>query len=76
MANPGQVYLVYLGYVPTTELDLRDAEGSFQIQWFNPREGGPMQDGAVTAVKGGRKVSLGAPPSDPDQDWVVLVRAR
>jgi len=76
MARPGEVYLVYLGYVSTTELDLRDIEGIYRIQWFNPREGGALQDGSVTSVTGGGMVSLGLPPSDPDQDWVVLVRAR
>jgi len=77
LAKPGAVYLVYLGYVSTTELDLSDVEGTYQLRWYNPREGGALEEGSVKTVQGGGVVSLGLSPSDPDQDWVAeLVRTR
>ena len=74
LAKPGELYLVYLPKGGTTELDLSAATGSFTVKWFNPRAGGKLADGSVKSVKGGGGVSLGQPPTDADQDWVVLVR--
>lgn len=74
LAKPGDLYLVYLPTGNTTELNLTDATGAFRVQWFNPRDGGPMVDGSVATVNGGREVSLGNPPTDSDQDWLVVVR--
>jgi hypothetical protein len=74
LAKVGEVYVVFLAEGGSTELDLSAAAGQFDVMWFNPRTGGALQAGAVGSVEGGRKVSLGAPPSDTGKDWVVLVR--
>ena len=42
------------------------------MQWFNPREGGALQDGG--AVAAGKPVSLKAP--DAKDDWLAVVRAK
>lgn len=75
-AQPGTLYLVYLPDGGTTHLDLTDAPGEFAVHWFNPRVGGPLLAGTVAAVSGGKSVSLGQPPGDPDDDWLAIVRAR
>lgn len=74
LAKDGEIYLIYLGYVPTTDIDLSQASGTFKVRWFNPREGGRLQTGSVKAFKAGGTVSLGKAPSDPDQDWLVILR--
>jgi hypothetical protein len=68
------VYVVYLPSGGTTELDLGDKGTSMTVRWFNPRSGVALLDGSVKEVAGPGKASLGEPPSDPDQDWVLLVR--
>jgi len=73
-ARPGEVYVVYLPNGGSTELDLGTNSISFRVQWFNPREGGPLQSGGVREVKGPGKVSVGQPPTDAGEDWGVLVR--
>ena len=73
-AKPGEVYLVYLPDGGSVDLDLADASGPFRVQWFDPRRGGPLVDGDVRTVSGGSKVTLGPPPSDPGEDWAVLIR--
>ena len=73
-ALPGKTYVVYLPEAKESELDLRQATGTFAVTWFNPRTGGEMQSGSVETVGGGRKVKLGQPPADADEDWVVIVR--
>ena len=73
-AQPGAVYAVYLPTGGEATLDLSDGEGAFAVQWFDPRNGGALQTGDVTDVQAGPDVALGRPPSEPDQDWVALVR--
>ena len=75
-AKPSNTYLVYLPDGGTSSLDLRNAKGKFRVEWFDPRTGGDLHTGSVTAVSGGRKVDLGTPPNEVKEDWLVVVRAR
>jgi hypothetical protein len=74
LADPGQVYAIYLPSGGTTDLDLGAATGTFHIRWFNPRRGGPMLMGPLAAVTGPGKVNIGEAPQDSDKDWVALVK--
>lgn len=74
LAKPGQIYLVYLPEGGTAELDLSDAAGTFQVEWFDARNGGPLRQGSVRQVTGGAKVDLGTAPDEPQEDWAILVR--
>jgi hypothetical protein len=74
LARAGELYLVYLPNGGTTALDLSGVSGSFTVQWFNPRSGGPLVDGAVKSVNAGGQVALGPPPADAAQDWLVVIR--
>jgi len=73
-AKPGEIYLVYLPNGGSADLDLSVANGTFSVKWFNPRVGGALQDGSVKSVTAGTTASLGQPPSDSTEDWLVLVR--
>jgi hypothetical protein len=73
-AKPGELYLVYLPNGGTGTLDLSAVAGSFTVGWFNPRIGGPLAAGSIGRVQGGARAALGDPPSDPKEDWAVLLR--
>jgi len=72
--KPGQVYAVYLPKGGTTALTI--AEGAYDVNWYNPRDGGELAAGSVRSVKGKGQVSLGNPPAEPERDWVVLVKRK
>jgi hypothetical protein len=72
-AYPGRVYAVYLPFGGTTDLDVGRTAATFQIRWFNPREGGPLQTGTLASTTGPGKVNLGQPLQNTDKDWVALV---
>lgn len=76
LAQPGESYVVYLTYGYSTELDLRGQKGVFSVSWFNPRTGGPQLKGSTNRVEGGQRRSLGMPPTDKYQDWVVLIERK
>ncbi len=70
----GDTYVVYLKNGGTTNLDLSGATGQFEVQWFDPRNGGTLQAGSVAQVTAGGNVSLGQAPNSTTSDWAVLVR--
>ena len=74
-SKPGDTYVVYLP--KGGENDLWPEGGSaYSIRWFDPRNGGGLQVGSKDSMTGGIGNSMGLPPSDPDKDWVVLVRKK
>ncbi len=75
-AKPGSLYLVYLPDGGTASLGLEQADGIFSVKWYDPRHGGDLSEGSVTEVRGGSEVSLGQPPRDDAEDWLIVVRRR
>lgn len=73
LAKKNDMYVVYLPEGGTTQLDLTAASGSFTVKWYDPRSGGELQPGSLERVNGGAEVSLGQPPTDPTEDWVILL---
>ena len=73
LAQPGETYLVYLKNGGSTTLDLGAATGGFSVRWFDPRNGGALQNGSVLNISGPGPKSIGTPPSEAGQDWAVLV---
>lgn len=74
LAKTDELYVVYL---PAGTLPARlrlDAEQAFSLQWFNPREGGKMQDGNINSLQGKGFQSLGEPPAEADKDWIAVIR--
>ena len=74
LAQPGEVYVVYLPAGGTTGLDLSNVSGGFTVRWFDPRRGGALKSGSVATVTGGSTVALGEPPDSVSEDWVIVVR--
>ena len=72
-AQPGQAYVVYLKNGGTTKLNLNGQSGTYQVKWFDPRNGGNLKNGSVTKVNGGTDRSLGNAPNNGKQDWVILI---
>jgi hypothetical protein len=67
-----EVFAVYLKDGGTgATLDLPD--GTFDVQWFDPRNGGSLQTGSIAQVEGGANRAIGGPPTNSGQDWVALV---
>ncbi len=73
-AKPGALYVVFLPDGGPAELDLGENAASYSVRWFDPRRGGELQSGEVREVTGPGKATLGMPPTDRAEDWIVLVR--
>ncbi|MGK7395251.1 MAG: DUF5060 domain-containing protein [Candidatus Cyclobacteriaceae bacterium M3_2C_046] len=71
----GQKIAIYLPRANQAGLVNLAGEGDFQVQWYNPRQGGELMDGSITNVSGKGETALGLPPADPEKDWVALLTA-
>lgn len=70
-----EVYVVYIPMqIGTASLDIGNSGGEYSVQWFDPRIGGNLQNGSIAKVLAKGIVDLGAPPTDVQKDWVVLVK--
>jgi hypothetical protein len=73
-AKPGEVYAIYLPEGGETSLDLKEVQGTFTLEWYNPRSGGNLITGDVNEINGGGTVSIGLPPGNKKgEDWVALL---
>jgi len=75
-AKPGVVYAIYLPQTVETTIDLGADEREYTVSWYNPRRGGALNHGSVGKIHGPGTASIGQPPAEPDQDWVVLIKRR
>lgn len=75
-SKPGLTYLIYLKYGGTTSLDLRNVEGEYSIEWFNPRQGGKKIKGTKERISSGERENIGFAPEDKFKDWVVLIKRK
>lgn len=73
-AKQNEIYLVYLPSGGDCTLDLAHTAGDFSIHWFNPREGGALQQGAARELRGGQPDAFAAPSQG--KDWLAIIRRR
>ncbi len=83
LAKPTVFYIIHArSPAKGLKLKLEGGKANYRIQWFDPRNGGVLQEGSISSVKQTEPytfnwvkhtVDLGKPPTDPEEDWVVLV---
>ncbi len=74
LAKKDEIYLIYLPNGGTTKLDLTETTGDYNIHYYNPRTGGELSTGEIYSFKGGNTVTIGPPPNDQQEDWLVVLR--
>jgi len=75
-----EIYAVYLPDSKNYKIDLRETNGEFTVQWFDPLAGGQLLEGSVNDIVGGGMQELGLPPKQKtvsdNQDWVILIKKK
>ena len=72
LAISGELYVIFLRNGSGT-INLENALGEFFVKWFDPRNGGELQNGKMKKIKGGKLEELTGAPSEDTRDWVVLL---
>jgi hypothetical protein len=73
LGNPGELYIVFLRNGEGS-INLENDQEKYSIKWYDPRNGGALQNGSQKKLNGGKVREIGLPPSEPGKDWVVLLR--
>lgn len=76
LAKENEIYVVYLNSVASGQLDLTNADGDYEIWWFNPKKNEKLRKSKVKTVKGGTIIDLGKSPDKKQLDWVVMVKKK
>jgi len=73
-----QIYAIYLPEMGQHKIDLSRASGEFNVEWYDPLNGGILQQGSLAKIKGGAIRTIGNPPvrkvHSNEKDWVCLLR--
>jgi len=72
LAIPGKLYIVFLRNGSGT-LNLEGRHENYNVQWFDPRNGGALQHGKIRTLQGGTVRELSGAPSQQEKDWVLLL---
>ncbi|MBP2833220.1 DUF5060 domain-containing protein [Aquimarina sp. U1-2] len=72
-AKAGEAYVVYLKNGGSSNLNLNGHSGKFTVKWYDPRNGGSLQNGSVRSINGGGNRSIGNAPNNSNKDWVILI---
>ena len=70
------LYALYLIEGGTGILNLPEGSGNWDVHWFDPVVGGPLQRGTLEFVEAGNWVELGFPAPYDGRDRVVLLKRR
>ncbi|HSH19726.1 MAG TPA: DUF5060 domain-containing protein [Draconibacterium sp.] len=74
LEKPAEIMIAYLpAGTHNAKINLA-AEKAYSVKWFNPREGGEMQNGSIEKVQGKGFQNIGNPPVETNKDWVVVLR--
>ncbi|MEM7365265.1 MAG: PKD domain-containing protein, partial [Pseudomonadota bacterium] len=71
--KPGEVYAVSLPEGGTTDLNLTGFPGTYTVQWYDPWNGGDLQEGTITSIGGDGIANIGLPPHTANEQWVALI---
>ena len=73
LSKTNQVAVVYLPDGGSSNVNA-GTSGTFTVKWYDPRNGGSLQNGSVTSITAdGSAKSIGNAPNNTTSDWVVLL---
>uniref|UniRef100_UPI001FF45A61 DUF5060 domain-containing protein n=1 Tax=Telluribacter sp. SYSU D00476 TaxID=2811430 RepID=UPI001FF45A61 len=72
IGKQSDLYVVYLKNGGSTNITIF-TNAIYSVKWYNPRTG-TLHNGTVTSFSGLGSKSVGDPPAEPTEDWVVLVK--
>ncbi len=74
LSKANSSHVIYLPNGGTTVTANLGSTGEYTIKWYDPRNGGALQNGSITSITAdGTNKSIGNPPNNNSSDWVVLL---
>ncbi len=74
LSKSNEIYALYYPGEGIYPVDLRGAEGIFDIWWYDPLVGGPLKRGTIDQASAGGILYPGSPPEmESGKDWACLI---
>lgn len=72
----GRTHVIYRkSTILMGSIDMVGLDGEYSVRWFNPRDGGRLQNGTKLTITAGGMTTLGLSPNGTDtMDWAILLR--
>ena len=77
MSDPEKAYVAYLSNGNSNPtVDFGSSGNTFTLKWYDPRNGGSLQNGSITSItSNGSPQNIGLPPNSTTSDWVLYAYA-
>lgn len=75
LTDNNDYYIAFLPKGGTTTIHISGSD-MFNVKWFDPRNGGDLQNGSITNVSSGNNISIGNAPNNKSSSWVVLLEKK
>lgn len=73
LTNHNNHYIIFLPKGGTSLINIKGSN-MYSVKWFDPRNGGDLQNGSITTIPSGLKTPIGKAPNSTSSSWVVLIR--
>ncbi|MDE3741492.1 Ig-like domain-containing protein [Maribacter polysaccharolyticus] len=73
LSKLGEYHVVFLKNGGSATINLQGSD-DYDIRWFDPKTGGSLQNGSLLSTAPGNAVSIGNPPNNDSQSWVVFLK--
>ncbi len=73
LTNYKDYYILFLPEGGTSTISI-PGSNVFSVTWFDPRNGGDLQNGSITRITSGNTISIGNAPNNKTSSWVVLIK--
>lgn len=67
-----ETLVIYLRQGDNTKIDLGESQGTFEVKWFDPINGGPLKEGDQLSLQGPGWQEI--QKLSDEQDWVALIK--
>ncbi|GAA4974562.1 DUF5060 domain-containing protein [Algibacter aquimarinus] len=75
LTDHNEYYIAFLPNGGTTTINI-SGSNTYSAKWFNPMDGGDLQNSSIKSVLSGDNISIGDPPNNKSSSWVVLLEKK
>jgi len=74
LAKENEIYVVFVPGDDNSNINLGTTGETYEIKWFDPKNGGTLQNGSVLSVVADGNIDVGNPPNNPNEDWILYLQ--
>jgi len=69
-----ETYVVFIPGDDNSNINIGNSGELYEVKWYDPKNGGSLQDGSILSVFADGNIDYGNPPNTQNEDWVLLLK--